>query len=171
MNTILILDDLCTSNAGKKLFSFLGQIFDIIMIIVPILLIVMGSIDFIKAVIAQKDDEIKKSQNMFIKRLIIGVIIFFVPPIVNFVIGLTGISASSPCMECFNNPKSNFCKVSETNNMAIPIETTKLNTSECKNASDKDLCCKEKNGPDDSSGIWIWNDDVGCKNTTPANPD
>ena len=116
MDKLLILNDLCNSNAGKKLFSFLGQIFSYIMIAVPVILIIIGSIDFVKAVISQKDDEMKKAQNMFIKRLIVGVIIFFVPPIVNFVIGLTGISTTSPCMTCFTDPKNSACKVSETTN-------------------------------------------------------
>lgn len=130
MDKIFILTDLCTSNAGKRLFGFLGQMFNIIMIAVPVILIIMGSIDFVKAVISQKDDEMKKAQNMFIKRLIVGVIIFFVPPIVNFVIGLTGISTTSPCMTCFTDPKNSACKVTETTNNNDSSNTSNNSSSD-----------------------------------------
>jgi len=164
MNIISI--QFCESNAGKRIFSFLGEIFDKIMIVIPIIIIIMGMIDFIKIIVSQKDDEMKKAQNLFIKRLIYGISIFFVPPLITFVIGLVGGNTLNPCMSCFID--SSNCSI--TNKTLIPNESLELNTSECKNSENKDLCCKEKNGPDDSNGIWIWNDDVGCKNTTASNP-
>ena len=42
----------------------------IIQILVPIFLVIFGSIDLFKGVYAQKEDEIKKGQQIFIKRLI-----------------------------------------------------------------------------------------------------
>ena len=45
-------------------------------------------LDLGKAVIASKEDEIKKGQNMFIKRLIAAVIVFFVVAVVRLVVGL-----------------------------------------------------------------------------------
>lgn len=55
---------------------------------VPLLLIIFGMLDLGKAVIASKEDEIKKGQQMFIKRLIAAVIVFFVIAIVQLVVGL-----------------------------------------------------------------------------------
>ena len=49
---------------------------------VPIAIILLGSIDLFKAVIASKDDEIKAAQKMLIKRIIYGVVIFFLATIV-----------------------------------------------------------------------------------------
>ncbi|MBQ2873520.1 MAG: hypothetical protein IJE89_05935 [Bacilli bacterium] len=57
-------------------------------IIVPILVILMGTIDFAKAVIAGKEDNMKKAQTDFIKRVLIGVAIFFVPLLVDVVMEL-----------------------------------------------------------------------------------
>ena len=54
----------------------------IIQILVPIFLVIFGSIDLFKGVYAQKEDEIKKGQQIFIKRLIAGVLVFFVIAIV-----------------------------------------------------------------------------------------
>ena len=52
---------------------------NVVKFIVPIILIVMGSLDFIQAIFAQDDGAMKKAQGKFIKRVIIAVIIFLVP--------------------------------------------------------------------------------------------
>ena len=56
---------------------------------VPILIILLGIIDFAKAVMTSKEDEMKASQNKFVKRLIIGIAIFFIPTLVNLIMDLT----------------------------------------------------------------------------------
>lgn len=60
-------------------------------IIVPILVIIFGILDFAKAVIAGKEDDMKKAQKTFIKRLIIGVAFFFIPVFVDIIMGLADI--------------------------------------------------------------------------------
>ena len=45
-------------------------------------------VDFGKAVLAQDEQNMKKAQSTFMKRLIIGVIIFFVPTIINLLLHL-----------------------------------------------------------------------------------
>ena len=163
MNKILIL--FCETSASEKLFSFIGQIFNIIIIIIPVLIIIIGFIDLIKILISQKFDQIKQNRNMIIKRLLIGIIIFFVTIIVNYIIGLLKIDVPNQCMNCFLNP--NDCKVEQP----IPVKPLELINSECQDSANKDLCCKEKNGPNDTDGIWIWNDNYGCKNTMLTNID
>ncbi len=74
----------------------------IIKIVVPILLIVFGMIDLAKAVIASKEDEIKKAQNTFIKRLIAAVIVFFVVSLVQIVIRFVAGNDEDSVMSCFN---------------------------------------------------------------------
>ena len=61
---------------------------DIIKMVVPFMLIVMGMLDLGKAVIASKDDEIKKAQSLFIKRIIAAVLVFFIVAIVQLVFGI-----------------------------------------------------------------------------------
>lgn len=75
-----------------------------IWIAIPIVLVVFGSIDLIKGVIAQKEDEIKKGQQTFIKRLIAAAIIFMVFMIVKLVVGAVADSNKNQiikCAECF----------------------------------------------------------------------
>ena len=67
-------------------------------------------LDLGKAVMAQKEDEIKKSQQLFIKRLISAVLVFLVVFIVQIVIGLVAGDDSSNitnCIDCFLNGSSN----------------------------------------------------------------
>lgn len=57
---------------------------------IPIILIVLGTIDLGKAVIASKEDEIKNAQKMLIKRAMYAVAVFFVVTIVSLVFSLLG---------------------------------------------------------------------------------
>ena len=51
-------------------------------VLVPAILLGLGSVDFAKAIIAQDDNAIKKAQSKFIRRLIIAVAIFLIPGII-----------------------------------------------------------------------------------------
>lgn len=57
----------------------------IIQVVVPILLIIMGMLDLGKAVMASKEDEIKKAQTLFIKRIVAAVLVFFIVAVVKLV--------------------------------------------------------------------------------------
>ena len=87
-----------------KIVNAVHVIILIIQIVVPILLVIFGSIDFLKAVIGQKDDEIKKGQQTFIKRLIAAVIVFFVVAIVRLLVSFAaGDEDKSEITDCFNS--------------------------------------------------------------------
>lgn len=60
--------------------------------IVPAIIIVLGTLDLFKAVIAGKEDEMKKAQKTFIKRVIIGVCVFLVPLFINAIIWVANIA-------------------------------------------------------------------------------
>ena len=77
----------------------------IIKIAVPVLLIIFGMLDLGKAVVASKEDEIKKGQQLFIKRAITAVIVFFVIQIVQIIIRFVAGSNTSVvnCFNCFIN--------------------------------------------------------------------
>ena len=81
---MLFLDtDYCTM-IGPVL-KFVKTIITLIQFAVPIVIIVLGSIDLFKAVVASKEDEIKEAQKLLIKRVIYGVLIFFLVTIVQLV--------------------------------------------------------------------------------------
>lgn len=71
------------------IFSFIKNgIYPIIQIGIPILLIVMGSIDLGRAVISQDDKEIKGATSKLIKRAIAAVAVFFVTTIVSLLMNM-----------------------------------------------------------------------------------
>lgn len=87
-------DSQCVNLFGEKDSpnSIRGLVNDVLKypkIIVPILIIVLGILDFGKAVIASKEDEMKKAQSTFIKRLVIGVAFFFIPTILDIIMYFT----------------------------------------------------------------------------------
>ena len=89
-----------------------STIVDLIKIGVPILLIIFGMLDLGKAVLAQKEDEIKKSQQMFVKRLLSAALVFFVVVIVELVFNLVARDEKAGiwnCVDCFISGPSS-CK-------------------------------------------------------------
>ena len=81
----------------------------LVQIAVPVILVVIGSLDLFKGMTAQKEDEIKKGQQIFIKRLITGAIIFFVVVIAKFFISVVADSSSANIIECMDCFLSNNC--------------------------------------------------------------
>ena len=81
----------CDKLIDDDLKEIIDEILQYPRIIVPILVILLGMLDLGKAVIAQKEDEMKKAQATFIKRLIIGVAFFFIPAIVDVIMWLANI--------------------------------------------------------------------------------
>jgi len=82
------------------IISAVKFILKVVQYVVPIVLIIFGSIDLVKAVIAGKEDDIKKNQQTLFKRIIAAVIVFCIPLIVSVVMGLIG---SSEWKECWKN--------------------------------------------------------------------
>ncbi len=68
------------------------QVIRIAMIIIPIALIIYGTIDLGKAVIASDEKEVKAAQSRLIKRFIYAALVFFVPMLVNVVMNIVSAS-------------------------------------------------------------------------------
>jgi preprotein translocase subunit Sss1 len=59
-------------------------------------------LDLGKAVIAQKEDEIKNGQKVFMKRLIAAAIVFFIVVIVGFIVQLVAGDKTTGIVECLD---------------------------------------------------------------------
>lgn len=89
----------------ELLVSLIRIVVTAIKVAVPIGLVIFGMIDLGKAVMQQKDDEIKKNQQIFIKRLITAVLVFLVVSIVQLVIGIISNADGSDAdgaIDCLN---------------------------------------------------------------------
>ena len=72
----------------STLLDIIKFLLNAIKILIPIILLVLGSIDFIKAIFAQDEGAIKKAQATFIKRLIIAVVIFLIPSVLKALLNI-----------------------------------------------------------------------------------
>lgn len=75
---------------GADFTAILKEIFMIIQIAVPCLVIVLCSVDMAKAVISQDDKAMKMSMSNAVKRVCVGVAIFFVPTLLDFLLKMAG---------------------------------------------------------------------------------
>ena len=105
----LSINDSSSYTCGSLGFSFPGTfpylvhtIIIIIQIAVPILLVIFGMLDMGKAVVAAKEDDIKKGQQTLIKRIIAALIVFFVILIVQLLIGFVSGSNENSVLDCFD---------------------------------------------------------------------
>ncbi len=80
---------------GSGVQGILNQIYRLVEIATPILTILLITIDMVKAVVAQDDNEMKKSQERSIKRLIVGLAIFLVPTLLDAILKLGGLAAGT----------------------------------------------------------------------------
>jgi hypothetical protein len=84
-----------------KIANVVSTIIRFIQVVIPVILVIYGMVDFIRAIMAQKEDEIKKGQQTFIKRLIAAAFVFFIIAIVKMVIGFVA-SDTEGIMSCAN---------------------------------------------------------------------
>ena len=98
----------------NNLPKFTSGMYNLIKILTPIILIVMGMIDFVNATMANDEQKMKKAQKKFITRLLAAIFVFLVMSIVQFVFrnlssteGFDGNvkNGFSSCMNCVLNNK------------------------------------------------------------------
>lgn len=81
----------CEGILGKKsdpksLINYLQKIFNIIKIAAPILVLGLTIFEFVKATVSQDQEALKKASNIFIKRLIMMAILFFLPTLIQILL-------------------------------------------------------------------------------------
>jgi len=77
-------------------------VFPIIQIGIPLILIVLGTIDLGKAVISRDDKEVKSAQSRLIKRCIYAVAIFFIVTLVTVLMSIISETADDDDVEVGN---------------------------------------------------------------------
>lgn len=104
----------CAQSA--QIWKLVGTVINIIKIVIPIIIVLLAILDLGKAVMAGEEKEIKEAQKMLLKRVIYGVVIFFVVTIVQVVFNLVGQNLndadSKICWVCATNPGSKDCDTS-----------------------------------------------------------
>lgn len=90
-------------NIPSLLPEVLSIVYVVIQVAIPIVLVILGLMDLFKAVSSNKEDEMKKAQGMFVKRLVAAVLVFFVFAVVKLVISVAAKDSDGlfKCMDCF----------------------------------------------------------------------
>lgn len=105
-----IFDNICSAKGVKKALKFVGYLLLSVKILIPLIIIVMGTVDLTKAITSSKEDEIKTATNKLFKKLIAGIIIFFIPTLLSIFLGLiynfqTIESNYKTCLNCILKPR------------------------------------------------------------------
>ena len=83
----------CT-DLGETL-TLLKQIYTFLRYMIPVLIIVLSIVDFIKVVASGDDKNYKTAYNRFIKRIIVGIVILLLPFILSLLIRISGIATDT----------------------------------------------------------------------------
>lgn len=98
---------ICDLTEVKKIMRIIKIVILLIRIAVPIILIVVGMLDFMKATSSGDDATLKKTLSQFVRRIIAAVLVFLIPTFVSAIFTLIG--ANTEYKKCFgyNNIDSN----------------------------------------------------------------
>lgn len=105
-------DNFCLKTSA--IWQFVGYGLYALKILVPLIIIILGVIDFSKATLSSDDKAISKAATTLIQRLILGIAIFLIPTIVNLVLNLVKESVevvgnTGACYTCLLDPNSSEC--------------------------------------------------------------
>lgn len=114
--------DACTNPDILRVIYFFLLIINIVKIIIPIALIVLGIIDFSKSVMTSDEKVQKKTISLFFKRLLYAVLVFAVPWIIKVLmvtLGNLSVTDEINFTDCLENANSECIDALDGNNLTI----------------------------------------------------
>ena len=84
-NCDIDLNNVCNTPTVARTLKFLGLLLFILKILVPAIIIIMGFVNLFNIIVSSKPEEAPKYAKSIVLRVVIGIIIFLAPTIVNFV--------------------------------------------------------------------------------------
>ena len=110
----MLLGDMNFCASTANIWQILGYVVNIIKIVIPLILIVLGMIDLGKAVISSDDKAINKAVTSLIKRFIAAVIMFFIPTIVSALFNALSVGDltsddANKCVQCVTDATGKTC--------------------------------------------------------------
>lgn len=124
MNNLILLGAPNFCSGTSEILSLAGWALTIFKIVIPLLIIALGLIDLGKAAVSSKPEEIKKSAQGLVWRLVGGILIFFVPSIIMLVFGFIGRFSDAQnglganewniCYKCITAPWDATCTTAVT---------------------------------------------------------
>jgi len=109
---VMALDynNLCSDGGIRKAFKIIGYLVMIAKWIVPLIIIVLGMMDYFKASISNDEHALSKATIALIKRIIAGIVVFFIPTIILAGLNLIQVTGNieneefGACTKCIFDP-------------------------------------------------------------------
>lgn len=109
----------CEENRVLKVFQILGYVIFGAKVVVPLILLILGTIDFAKAVISSSEKAPQEALKSFGLRIVAAIIVFLIPTFLEFLISLVNEASETfkekneNCTNCLFNPfNPDECKAS-----------------------------------------------------------
>ena len=109
----------CEENRVLKVFQILGYLVFGAKVVVPLILLILGTIDFAKAVISSSEKAPQEALKSFGLRIVAAIIVFLIPTFLEFLISLVNEASETfkekneNCTNCLFNPfNPDECKAS-----------------------------------------------------------
>lgn len=105
----MLLNEIEFCSKTAKAWQIVGNLVLILKIVVPLIIIILGFVDITKAVIASDSKVTKESIMRLFKRLLAGLLIFFIPTIVAYLFSLVAEFGNLngdflKCVDCITSP-------------------------------------------------------------------
>lgn len=113
------------NNIPYQLPNIVSNLFNGIKIIIPIMLIIICMIDLAKFIIKENNFELKEALGIVKSKLILCIIIFLVPSMVQFIVSFSSDGSVLDCVDCFLNGV-NHCTNNTNDNVSEKIITLKV---------------------------------------------
>ena len=88
----------CEELVGSSIVAFVKDLFDMIKWIALAIGLVLGMLDFFRAITSGEEGALKKSAAKFVKRLIGIVILFILPVVLEYILNISGVSHGGTCL-------------------------------------------------------------------------
>ncbi|MBR1376698.1 MAG: hypothetical protein IJ565_02675 [Bacilli bacterium] len=96
----------CSDQDIKEVMTLIKRVYNIIRYATPLILVIAGSIDFFKATMAGKVDDMEKYKKKFMNRLMLGIGVFLLLSLFEIITSIlvsSGITDSDSWMACWNS--------------------------------------------------------------------
>jgi len=97
--------EFCKDPGFLTVYRMIMILIDIVKILIPILIIIFGVIEFGRAMVATDAGEVKKATKSLILKIVAGIVIFLLPAVINAVMGVIAeySTVASDIQECDKN--------------------------------------------------------------------
>lgn len=113
---MFILDSAVCGESLRNILTIVKRVYDILKIAIPIILLIIGTVDLGKAVIAADEKEINSATQLLVKRAFAAAAVFLLAFVVELVIGLVDPNANSEWKACWNQVSGGSSNNNNNNN-------------------------------------------------------